>query len=386
MPEMNFVLLFLSYIIIGKWKKQRLSLTIFASLISIVFITIVKNAILILLHELYMISPFNYYLWTNNLLHLLTLLLIMVGLIVARNKIQSSSLIVITSRWYIAIYVLLCISCLLLLIINYPTIELLVKWNQLYGEQLIIIILILVVIAMLIIISNLFLTKKRLEKEYEQKSKDQLLDYVKRVEAMHEEVMMFRHDYMNLLLTLEESIRIKDINQVQKIYEKIIAPSKNLISHHQLEILKLATIQLPEIKSVLSAKILTAQHKKINILIDIPEGITSIFVPMDIFIRSLTILIDNAIEAVEQLENKQIQIAIFNTDRQNQYIVVKNSCEKKSVDLSTIYDINYSSKGEKRGLGLYSLRKMLEQTPNMSLTTTNTNGMFTQELLIKNTE
>jgi len=107
---------------------------------------------------------------------------------------------------------------------------------------------------------------------------------------------------------------------------------------------------------------------------------------MDIFVRSLTILIDNAIEAVEQLENKQIQIAIFNTDKKNQYIIVKNSYEEQTIDISTIYTKNQSSKGEKRGLGLYSLRKMLEQTPNMSLTTTNTNGMFTQELLIKNTE
>jgi len=286
MSEMNFVFLFATFVIIGKWKKIRFSLTIFAALISTVFITVVRNVILIVLFELYMISPFNYYSWTPNILSFLSLLLIILGLIVAKNKIQSSSLIVITSRWYIAIYVLLCISCLLLLIINYPTIELLVKWNQLYGEQLIIIILILVVIAMLIIISNLFLTKKRLEKEYEQKSKNQLLDYVKRVEAMHEEVMMFRHDYMNLLLTLEDSIRIKDINQVQKIYEKTIAPSKNLISHHQLEILKLAMIQLPEIKSILSAKILTAQHKKINVFIDIPEAIPLyLFLWIYLFVR-----------------------------------------------------------------------------------------------------
>lgn len=48
---------------------------------------------------------------------------------------------------------------------------------------------------------------------------------MEKLEDMHDELASFRHDYMNVLLSLEEGIRTKNVKEIEQVYYDVIAPT-----------------------------------------------------------------------------------------------------------------------------------------------------------------
>ena len=72
-------------------------------------------------------------------------------------------------------------------------------------------------------------------------------------------------------------------------------------------------------------------------------------------------LINNAADAVSDMDNKKIYINIHN-DEEYAYIEVENPYPYVAPSkLATFFEKGYSEKGEQRGLGLYSLKNMSEK-------------------------
>ena len=67
----------------------------------------------------------------------------------------------------------------------------------------------------------------------EQRINTQLLNnltiYTEKIESINEELAMFRHDYKNLLYSLQIAISYEDILEIKRIYEETIAPTKKLL-------------------------------------------------------------------------------------------------------------------------------------------------------------
>src|SRR5699024_3122355 len=100
------------------------------------------------------------------------------------------------------------------------------------------------------------------------------------------------------------------------------------------------------------------------------------------FIRMISILMDNGIEEAVHSEAKILQLAFFEIEA-NQYFIVRNSSEHGTIDLEQLYDKSYSSKKGVRGYGLYALKKLLDQHHHVTLETSFEDSFFTQTLMMK---
>lgn len=101
--------------------------------------------------------------------------------------------------------------------------------------------------------------------------------------------------------------------------------------------------------------------------------------------RILGILLDNAIEAAKECEEKIINVRFIKdlkVDRK--LIIIENSYNEMDIDLDKIYEKGYTSKEDKsqaHGLGLWTVRKMLSKSTNLNLFTSK-DELFHQQLEI----
>ena len=329
-----------------------------------------------------MLSPLNLYMWTGSIIHLIVSGLILIIVILSHQPLQRFAHFIVDSSLYYVSYAVLMMGLFAGLIINYPTSSILATWNQQYGQISTIAAIILFFILLLIVVIGSHLGKERLVEEQQERLDREMLDYVEKLELTHDELASFRHDYLNVLSSLDEGVRNKDLQQIEQVYYDVVAPTARLINNQELDIVKLSRVTIPEVKSVLSVKVISAQQQQIKVSIDIPSVIEGVKMPVIDFIRSISVLLDNAIEEAVHSEEKVLQIAFFEMDC-CQYFIVKNSCQQEMIDLQKIYERAYSSKDEDRGYGLYSLKRMIDKMEHVTLETSFTAPYFTQTLKLK---
>lgn len=381
-PELNStIVLFL--ISLGLMQNElKFMRNLYFALVSMVIITLVKMLLLDLGMKLFMLTPFNLYLWTGSIIHLIVSIFNFIGIILARKRIQKIAQYIVGSPLYYITYILLIIGFIIELILTRPSTEFLAKLNQQYGELSYISAVILFLLLVIILLISSHLSKEKLLEEHEKRLDKELLDYVEKLEDMHDELASFRHDYMNVLLALEEGIRTKNVKEIEQVYYDVITPTLNIINNHELDIAKLSRVHIPEVKSVLRAKVGTAQQQQIKVMLDIPEKIETVSMSILSFIRIISVLVDNAIEEAVHSEEKVLQIAFFEMDSR-QYFIVRNSSKYESIDLQKIYEKNHSSKDRARGYGLFSLKRIINNTNNATLETTYISPYFTQTFILK---
>ncbi|WP_170922930.1 GHKL domain-containing protein [Candidatus Enterococcus palustris] len=229
------------------------------------------------------------------------------------------------------------------------------------------------------------LTQKRYLAKQKESEYYEMKQYTEKLEILHEELGTFRHDYLNLLLSLDESIRSKDLEQIKQVYNEVIKPTSQLISNKELELTKLTNIKIVEIKSLLSVKVIDACQRNLNVTVDIPGAITEIYIDLVDFIRGISIVIDNAIEEAVQSNEKILIIAFFEV-ADNQLFVVKNSCSKNIMAADKLFKKAESTKEDKenlRGYGLFSLEQIVNHSANLMLETIIEQPYFIQILKSK---
>ena len=202
--------------------------------------------------------------------------------------------------------------------------------------------------------------------------KQEILEQKDRIRA-------FRHDYLNILTSLKLSIEHEDLNAIREVYENVLRESGQQFYNSKFDIAKLSHIENPAVKSVLSAKLLEAQNKGIGISVEIDEPVRDLFIEVLDFITFLSILCDNAIEASLESEDPQLTLAMLQ-ETNSLILIVENSTKAEKIDLARIFERDYSSKGEGRGLGLYKIQQLLEKYPKTTVSTKSSNYRFTQSL------
>lgn len=101
------------------------------------------------------------------------------------------------------------------------------------------------------------------------------------------------------------------------------------------------------------------------------------------FARILGILLDNAIEASSECEEKIINITFRNDTKNNrQLITVENTYKNKDIDTEKIFEKGISEKENHTGLGLWEVRKLIKKNNNVNLFTSKTDKFFSQQLEI----
>ncbi|MED2041225.1 GHKL domain-containing protein [Bacillus wiedmannii] len=380
-PELNStIVLFL--ISLGLMQNElEFKHNVYFALVSMVIITLVKMLLFDLGMKIFMLTPFNLYLWTGSMIHLIVSTLTFIGIFVARKRIRKIAQYIVGSRLYYVTYILLIAGFIIELILTQPSTAFLAQLNQQYSELSYISAIIVFLLLVIIVLISSHLSKAKLQEEHEKRLDKELLDYVEKLEDMHDELASFRHDYMNVLLSLEEGIRTKNVKEIEQVYYDVIAPTLKTINDHELDIAKLSRVQIPEVRSVLRAKVSTAQQQQIKVMLDIPEDIESVSMTIISFIRIISVLVDNAIEEAVHSEEKILQIAFFEMDSR-QYFIVRNSSKSEAIDLQKIYEKNHSSKEVARGYGLFSLKRIMNKTNNATLETSYIRPYFTQTFIL----
>ncbi|WP_175537443.1 GHKL domain-containing protein [Clostridium sp. DSM 8431] len=223
-----------------------------------------------------------------------------------------------------------------------------------------------------------------IKKDFITKENKQLKEYSDMLETMSTDLRKFKHDYINILYTLGDYINDGNIEDLRSYYNNDLLPESKEILKNDKHITLLKNIKITPLKALISSKLLTAQSKGIKINAEVLEEITYLSIKTIDICRIIGIFLDNAIEAALLCENKFINFAMIKTDG-NIIIVILNSCLKNIPPVYELYKKNFSTKGSGRGIGLTSVKELIDSTyTNVLLNTSASNGVFKQELVIKN--
>ena len=203
--------------------------------------------------------------------------------------------------------------------------------------------------------------------------------YSRHIEELYKEVRSFRHDYSNLLTSLRLGIEEEDMEQIKEVYDSVLKDSSEKLQDNKYDLGRLVNIRDKALKSLLAGKFLKARDKKIVFNVEVPEEIQVEGMRLLDFLTIVSILCDNAIEASAEASQPHVSIAFLKNGAQETFII-ENSIKEEGIDISEIFSFGASSKGEERGVGLYTVMKIVESHPNTSLNTTCKNQIFRQVL------
>lgn len=222
--------------------------------------------------------------------------------------------------------------------------------------------------------------KKSLELELKQQENERLTGYANLLEKQHEDMRIFKHDYMNILATISGYIQLKDMNKLDEYFkDKILNQGDVFKEDNNVKIIK--KIESIPIRGMLYAKLIKAQKLDVTLNIDILQDIP-LFAMNEIDVcKILGILIDNAIEATSSLEEKVISLTMECIQGEIR-VNISNPFDGAIEDISLLYKKGYSTKGEGRGLGLHTVKMLIDnKKSNAKLATNIKNSMFIQELI-----
>ena len=293
------------------------------------------------------------------------------------NKLKQSYLSI--NKTYLTIISLVLILSFIILYVYSQTPKLDTSSLKMYG--LIFIGIILFFTVLIIFISNYMIKELRYKRNMEEI--ETYYEYTLQIESINNEMRKFRHDYVNILTTMSEYIREDDMPGLRQYFNENIVPMKDNLQMKSIKINGTENLKVRAIKGLVTTKILQAQEKNIPISIEVPELIDHIEMNTVDLSRIIGIIIDNAIEASEELEDALIRIAFINVETSVMFIVM-NKCKEDMPRIHELFQERFSTKGENRGLGLSTLKEITDSTENVLLDTTIENGYFIQKVEIIN--
>ncbi|MCH8648078.1 GHKL domain-containing protein [Staphylococcus lugdunensis] len=259
------------------------------------------------------------------------------------------------------------------------------KFQQTYQEWKLFALLfigILIFLAIFIIVIT-FSVHREMQYKRNLKEIETYYKYTLQIESINNEMRKFRHDYVNILSTMSEFIREDDMPGLREYFNDNIVSMKDNLQMNSIKINGTDKLKVRAIKGLVTTKILQAQEKNIPISIEVPELIEHIEMNTVDLSRVIGIIIDNAIEASESLEDALIRIAFIKNEDSVLFIVI-NKCSDTTPKIHELFQENFSTKGKNRGLGLSNLKEITDATPNTLLDTTIDNGYFIQKVEILN--
>lgn len=204
--------------------------------------------------------------------------------------------------------------------------------------------------------------------------------YNKTLSRMNDNIRCFKHDFCNIVQSIGGYIQTEDIKGLKTYYSDLIDDCQ---LSNNLSQLNPNLINNPALYNLITSKFLVADSKGIKFNIDIFLDVNSIKMKTYELTRILGILLDNAIEAANELEEKLVTIT-FKMDSINnrQLIIIENSYSNKNIDIEKIFEKAYTTKENNTGLGLWEVRKILKKNHNINLFTSKNNTLFKQQLEI----
>ena len=218
---------------------------------------------------------------------------------------------------------------------------------------------------------KLFLTNQKLETAEE---------YNKRLSSLNDSIRSFKHDFDNTLTTIGGFIRTNDMEGLKKYYFELEDDSQRV---NNLYILNPEVVNNNGIYNLITQKYSKAEEKDIKVNITFLLDLSTLNMKIYEFARILGILLDNAIEASAESDEKIINIT-FRNDIKNsaQIVTIENSYKDKNVNTEEIFQKGITGKEDHQGLGLWKVKKIVDKNSNVYLFTSKNDKFFSQQLEI----
>lgn len=205
-------------------------------------------------------------------------------------------------------------------------------------------------------------------------------EYNKTLHILHDNVRGFKHDFDNIVTTIGGYIKTNDMEGLEKYYSQL---QEDCSKVNNLYILNPDIINNPGIYNLLTTKYSEAEEKGIKVNLTFLLDLNELHMKIYEFARILGILLDNAIDAASECDEKILNIVFRNESKNNRNIIlIENTYKDKDVDLKQIFNKGISGKENHTGLGLWEIREILKKNNTVNLYTNKNEKYFTQQLEI----
>ena len=292
-------------------------------------------------------------------------------------------------RWVLNQYVsyiliLLSVSTVVFIYINIMTIDQENFYESVQNNlAMFFIYLALLAISIFVVLYLAFKQYKIQQREQEMRNFE---SYVTSLEQINQDMRKFKHDYVNILSSLRTFIDDKNYDGLHTYFYDHILEANHHEQLNQQAMMMLNNLKINSLKGLLTTKILQAHSHQVPFYIEIVEEISDIPIDPIILNRMVGILLDNAIEAAREVENREVRVAFIDMNEAILFVVSNTFDERQNLKIHEIYQEGFSTKGENRGLGLSNLRQMKNSLTNVNLNTKISTPYFVQEIEIQKGE
>lgn len=199
--------------------------------------------------------------------------------------------------------------------------------------------------------------------------------------TQYDEIREVKHNFSNFIQALYGYVAVKNINGIEEMCKRAQAET---VSLNVLKDSNINRIANPAIENLIVNKLMYAKQKGVVIKIDSKTSLRNIATSVYDASKIIGILLDNAIEAASDAEDKSVDIKMFENKRTKKKIIRIENTYKGTVDINKIYTKNYTSKTYEKGshgLGLWSVKKVVEANDKINLIT-KVNDKFCQQVEI----
>lgn len=204
--------------------------------------------------------------------------------------------------------------------------------------------------------------------------------YNKTLQMLQDNTRAFRHDFSNIVQGMAGFIDKNDMEGLKKYYSQLL---EDIQHTNNLTTLSPEVVNNPAIYNVLATKYHKADQLGIKINLEAFLNMNDLHIKIYEFTRVLGILMDNAIEAAKECDEKVINVVLRKDSRRHmQLLIIENTYTNKDVNTDKIFEKGYSTKKGNTGLGLWEVRQILKKNNNLNLFTTKNDEFFTQQFEI----
>ena len=218
---------------------------------------------------------------------------------------------------------------------------------------------------------NLVTTTQKLESAEE---------YNKTLHILHDNVRGFKHDFDNIVTTIGGYVKTNDMKGLESYYSQLEEDCQKV---NNLYLLNPDIINNHGIYNLLTSKYNKADEKGIKVNLTFLLDLDKLNMKIYEFARILGILLDNAIEASAECEEKIINITFRNDSKNSRnLIIIENTYKDKEINIDNIFNKGISSKENHTGLGLWEVTQILKKNKNVNLHSYKNDKFFIQQLEI----
>jgi len=209
-------------------------------------------------------------------------------------------------------------------------------------------------------------------------------DYLTSSQQQYEDLRKFKHDFQNILLSLGQVVDDQSSDEIKRYYHDLMNQQSNFKKLQKNNLVELRAIKSKPLQSLLTQKYFIAKAKGIKINFEFNDSDYEIKKNDLSIIRIIGILIDNAIEYVQELDEKKFT-CVFLKSSGTIEITVANQL-KETININQIFKSGYSTKDNHQGYGLANIKNITDNSKNLFMDAKIVNEYLMMTLIVLQNE